>query len=253
MSWPCPRAIARGTARFTGGEYRAEGMVRSDLWQLVGRVHHRPGVVRLTGSWTTADAGAVARAWAPRIGAIALAELIGGHARAEFDLTTHAAAPEHAVGRVTLSMSDLRLRLPEAPPDFAQAEMKQLQATLALAPAATEIADLRVRGEPFNLDGKARLTAGGHLRATGKAWLSRRASDRILDRTGWKWLLKLIGVRRLDTRFALEGPVSAPHLNLSITDSWIWRFARKHLSPALRAVAAGRAPLWQLPSPVAAD
>lgn len=247
-------AIARGTARLAGDEYRAEGTLRGTLWQLEGKMHGRPGAVRLAGTWATEDAGAVARAWAPRIGAIGLAELIGGGARAQFDLTTHASSPERAVGNVTLSVSELRLRIPEAPPDFAAASLKQLQATLALAPSATEITGIRLRGEPFNLDGTAQITSDGQLRATGKAWLSRRASDGILDRTGWKWLLRLIGIRRFDTRFVLAGPIGAPHLDLSITDSWIWRFARKQLSPALRAIASGRAPVWHLPSaPAAAD
>ncbi|MBI3912075.1 MAG: hypothetical protein HY320_14230 [Armatimonadetes bacterium] len=240
---------ATGQAQLAGEAVRAQGKVLAEGWQGTGNLSWTAAETRLAATLHTADAGALIQPWARANGYGALADsLVGGTAQVTLDLTGNPADARTLRGTAALEATGARLRLPEAPPDFAQASLTQVTAAVAFANGEVQVTETKVRGEPFNLDGSGTLDPDGHLRATGKAWLSKKASNRVLAQTGWGWLLKLFGLRKFDTRFAMEGPASAPLLDLSFTDSWLWKYARQQLTPALRDIATGKAPVWMLPA-----
>lgn len=172
--------------------------------------------------------------------------LRGGRGEMTLDLHGPLRKPRQLAGDVFIAGRDGALTVENVDELYAVQPFEELSMDLDLhSDGSVSIASAKMRGPKANLDGKGKVQANGKLHVEGQGWFT-EAYTKKLVKPKFLWpIAKLVGYKRIKSRYELDGTLREARLDLGITDSLLWKLAIKSRVPEpLRKIATGDAPVW---------
>lgn len=238
-----PIAIPRLTAdyRWAAGRTRLENMaLESGLGTATGTLEAANGAGRLLASVVAADAGLVADRWPALNGRVR-----GGSGSGELELQFNAVTGVR--GTLAISAKSGMLLLPGETLEYGEQPVATGTGILGFEPGKLTFTDVKLRGPKANLDGSGVWTDNGPVYGSGKAWLSKSYTSKLIKPSGWGWLAKLVGIREIKSDFTVSGVSDRVNLKAGITSSVLWKMAKGQAPKEFQQVATGKRPLWVRP------
>jgi hypothetical protein len=163
--------------------------------------------------------------------------------------------PRQLAGNVFIAGRDGALTVENVDELYAVQPFNELSLDMNLhSDGSVSIASAKMRGPKANLDGKGKVQASGKLHVEGQGWFT-EAYTKKLVKPKFLWpVAKLIGYKRIKSRYELDGSLQEARLDLGITDSLLWKLAiKKRVPEPLRKIAQGDAPVWSAAQPAGAS
>jgi len=92
--------------------------------------------------------------------------------------------------------------------------------------------------------------ADGRIQGKGEAWFSERFTRSLIKPGFLRPIARLVGFKRLKSRYTVVGTTQRAKLDMSITDSLLWKFVvKKQVPKPLQRLATGEVPLWSVDQP----
>ena len=168
--------------------------------------------------------------------------------RGEMTLALHGPLrhPRQLAGDVFIAGRDGALTVENVDELYAVQPFDELSMDLDLhSDGSVTIASTKMRGPKANLDGKGLVQANGKLHVEGQGWFTEAYTKKLVKPKILWPIAKLVGYKRIKSRYELDGTLQEARLDLGITDSLLWKLAiKKRVPEPLRKIAMGDAPVW---------
>jgi len=178
-------------------------------------------------------------------------KLRGGRGEMTLALQGPLRKPRQLAGDVFIAGRDGALTVENVDELYAVQPFDELSMDMNLHPdGSVRLSSVKMRGPKANLDGKGVIQANGKLHVEGQGWFT-EAYTKKLVKPKFLWpIAKLVGYKRIKSRYELDGSLQEARLDLGITDSLLWKVAiKKRVPEPLRKIALGDAPVWSSEQP----
>lgn len=129
---------------------------------------------------------------------------------------------------------------------YAEHPFEELSTRLMLQRGGqVRIDEIKMRGPKANVDGKGVVTSDGRVDIRGKGWFAEGFTKKLVKPKILWPIAKLVGLKRIKSNYKIQGTLRQAKLDMSITDTLLWKLAiKKKVPEPLRRIAMGDVPLW---------